>query len=356
MAQIANGEAGSSVRASLNELFTRAEYNYLINPSGAINQAGLASTADGAYDFDQWLVLTQTAAVTPSQQTDVEDGTPFMMRLSQAQASAQRMGRIQWIEKNLCRNLRGQSVALSARVRMSASTTLRYAIVEWTGTADSITKDVVNDWTSSTFTTGNFFTSTTTTVVAHGSTALTANTLADITVLTGAVSSSMNNLAVFFWTDSTQAQNVTLDIGNVKLEKGTKSSPFVGRPFADDLRLCQRYWESSYELGTAPGTGSSPGGYEEKVVPSNTVAIGQNYGSVQFVVRKRVAPTSNVTIYGLAGGSGKISNNGGTDLAASSGAVTNETTRGFLAFNNVGSTVTTTGLVVLFHWAATARL
>lgn len=220
-----------------------AGHNRIINPSGMIAQAGLASTADGAYTgFDQWIALTQSNPVTPSAQTNVENGTPYMMRLTQANASAQRFGLLQWLESANCIDLRGRPVFLTARVRASASTTLRYAIVEWTGTADTITKDIVNSWTNTTFTAGQFFTSTTTTIVATGSVALTANTLASI-ALSGTVSGSMNNLAVFFWTDSTQAQNVTLDIGNVDLKRSLVASAFEARSYQEELHLCKRYYQ-----------------------------------------------------------------------------------------------------------------
>lgn len=257
---------------------TNAARNYIINPSGEVNQAGVGSQADVTYDFDQWLTLTQTAAVTVSSVADAENTTPFMMRSLQAQASAQRFGRIQWFEKLLCRDLRGQAVVLSARVRMSASTTLRYAIVEWTGTADAITKDIVLDWTNATFTAGNFFTTTSTTIVGTGSIALTANTLTDITPLTGAVSSSMNNLAVFFWTDSTQAQNVTLDIGKGKLEKGSVASAFIPRPFDHELLTCKRYFNrlplyqfNGYSAVTATNEAFSVVFPEMRVIPTVTL-------------------------------------------------------------------------------------
>lgn len=217
--------------------------NRIINPSGMIAQRGLVSTADGAYCFDRWLALTQSNPVTPSALTNVEDSTPYMMRITQANASAQRFGLIQWIETANCIDLRGQSVFLTARVRMSASTTLRVAIVEWGGVADTITKDIVNDWTSGTFTPGNFFKSTTTTIVATGSVALTANTLASI-ALSGAVSSSMNNLAIVCWTDSTQAQNVTLDVGKVDLKRSTVATAYEARSYQDELALCLRYYYS----------------------------------------------------------------------------------------------------------------
>lgn len=241
--QLAAATSASVARAAL-ELTSPigGMVNRIINPNGQFAQAGLASTANGNYTgFDQWLALTQSNPVTPSQLTNVVNGAPYMMRMTQANASAQRMGWLQWIESVNCIDLRGSSVQLSAWVRMSASTTLRYAIVEWTGTADAITKDIVNDWTSGAFTAGNFFKSTSTTIVAVGSTALTANTIAAI-YLNGTVSSSANNLAVFFWTDSAQAQNVTLDLTRAQLEVGAFATAFAPRAYGDELRACQRFY------------------------------------------------------------------------------------------------------------------
>lgn len=254
-------------------------YNYLLNPSGEIAQVSVGSPANGAYDFDQWVVLTQTAAVAASQPNNLENGTPFAMRLTQSQATAQRMGRIQWMENSRVNALRGQNVVLSARVQMSATTTLRYAIIEWIGTADAITKDVVNSWTNTIFTTGNFFRVAGLTIVATGSIGLTANTLTDITALTGAVSGSMNNLAVFFWTDSAVAQNVTLDVAKSKLELGTVNTPFISRSSADELRDCQRFFEVGNEpIFYLPGQNS------------NTIFITYKYSVI-----KRVAPTVTYT-------------------------------------------------------------
>lgn len=217
--------------------------NRVINPSGQINQAGTGTAADGTYWFDQWVVLTQSNPITPSQIINAESGTPFMMRYTQSNASAQRFGVIQPIESANCVDLRGQTVTLSARVRMSAGTMLRYTIIEWTGTADAITKDVVNDWTKGIFTPGNFFTSSTTTIAAAGSIALSANTFTTV-ALSGTVSGSMNNLHVFFWTDSTQAQNVTLDIGKVQLEAGSNSTVLAFRSLLQEQQICYRYFET----------------------------------------------------------------------------------------------------------------
>lgn len=329
--------------------------NYLLNPSGEIDQEVVAagvSRADAAYDFDQWLTLTQSNPVTVSAVADAENGTPFMMRSLQANASAQRFGRIQWLESRLCRDLRGKAVALSARVRMSSATTLRYAIVEWTGTADAITKDVVADWTNGTFTAGAFFASTSTTIVAAGSIALAANTLTDITALTGTVSGSMNNLAVLFWTNSTQAQNVTLDIAKVKLEQASAASAFVAPDFAEELRACKRYFRKSYDHATAPGAATKAGlvscGFND--------ASGTGAASISFDVPMRAAPAT-INYWDGAGNASKISY-----LTSNSSTWNDNSTTGVPPFNASQSGFTASGPSAVghvqgfLHYTANARL
>lgn len=216
--------------------------NVIVCPSGEVNQMGTTSTADDAYGGpDGWYTLVQTGAVSVAQGTNLENTSPFYERVTQSQASAQRMGRAQIIESANCRHMRGQSIVLSFTAQMSTSTNLRYAILEWTSTADSVTSDIVNDWTSSTYTAGNFFISSNVNVLAVGVTALTANTPATVTALAATVGSSMNNLIVFYWTESTAAQNVTLDRAKASLKLGAAATPFYPRLLNDELSLCRRY-------------------------------------------------------------------------------------------------------------------
>lgn len=326
--------------------------NYIINASGYYYQSGLGSNTDGTYDFDQWLTLTQTAAVTTSQVTDAEDTTPFMMRSLQAQASAQRFGRIQWMEKDFVRELRGQSVTLSARVRMSSSTTLRYAIVQWDGTADTITKDIVNDWTSSTYTTGNFFTSTSTTVAGTGSIALTANTLTDITALTATLSSSMNNLAVFFWTESTQAQNVTLDIAKVKLEKGSSATAFVETPLHQDFIDINRYFFKTFNIATAPA--SATGLNTGEFVYVATIAGANTQRSAKFLFPTRMRSSSpTITTYNPQNSGSQAYDFGASADLSSTTPVGSDTG---VRFGALGVAGTAAGNGIAVHFTANARL
>lgn len=215
--------------------------NRLINPEGVLIQRGAGSVASGSYSFDRWYILTQTAAITTSQIQDQENGTPFMMRHTQAQATAQRMMTCQIVAAANIKDLRGATVTLSARLQTSSAITIRYAILEWTGTADVPTRGIVNSWTSTTYTPGNFFISTTTTVTAVGATALSASTLTSVS-LTGTFSSSMNNALVCFWTDAAAAQNVTMDVGRAQLEVGAAATPFARRSVEEETNLALPYY------------------------------------------------------------------------------------------------------------------
>ena len=344
------GGGGSGVSQS-----GASQRNHIVNPNGLIWQVqntASAAVTDGAYCFDQWYALTQSAGVTASQLTDLEDGTPYGMRLTQADASAQRFGLAQAIEVRDCKDMRGREVTLSARVRMSQSATLRFAILEWTGTADSPTRDVVSDWTSASFTAGGFFLGTNLVATAVGSIALAANTLTDI-ALSSTCGSALNNAIVLFWTDTTQAQNTTLDVAKVKFEKSASASAFVDLGVAHELTRCQRFYEKTYDLTVAPGTATSTGGTIWSYLGTNTIADSLVYGTVRYATNKRVAGT--VTVYGYAGGSGKVSNTSGADLAANSGGVAQSGQSGFTPWNNSGGPVTTTGFTVLYHWVADAR-
>jgi hypothetical protein len=258
--------------------------NRCLNPILSIAQAGVASTSDGSYSgIDQWYVLTQTGAVASSQLTNVTDGVPNMGRLTQSQATAQRFGWAQVFENAAVKDLRSKSVTFAFKARMSASTILRYAIIEWTGTADSVTKDVVNSWTNTTFTTGQFFSGTSLTIAATGSVALTASTLTDAT-LSATISSSMNNIIIFAWTDSAQAQTVTLDIGNVFFGQGTSAPAVFDLPsYDDDLRRCSKFYVKITGDGTNAIPISNAGGI--------TVSSTSFQGGIVYQVPMRAAPS-----------------------------------------------------------------
>lgn len=281
--------------------------NLLINGDGRAyqwnNNYATGWDANDAYgSMVPWINLCQSGNVSSYKITDVANGTPFMVRSVNNHGSAQRFGLAQWIEGCNCKHLRGKSVTLSGKVRCSASTTIRWAICEWTGTEDtpSTAVDIVNSWTNTTFTAGQFFKSTTFNVLATGSKALTANTLDDITALTATVGSSCNNLIVFIWTDSTQNNGVTLDFA-AQLEEGSVATAREHRPIQIEQRLVWRYeWIAEVTATAAIAVAT---------VQSTTTLI----AAIQWPVRMRVVPN------GYQGGSFNKNKSGSASSVSNGG-------------------------------------
>lgn len=277
LALLAATDAPTARAAAGTSVFDR---NRLINPTGFINQRSATSQADDTYAWDRHYVLTQTGAVGISTLVSVTSGVSGMMRMTQSQASAQRMGIAQIVEGLNCRDLRGQDVTLLGKVQLSASQTVRYAVLEWTGTSDTVTSDVVNDWTSGTYTAGNFFLGSNLTVTAVGSLALTANTLTDFLLKT-TLGGATNNVIVLMWTEATAAQNVTLDLAweLIRGDHTGRTYPLAPREYGHELALCQRF----YEYNADPYVASS--------FDSDTVSGVVSTANVSFKVQKRSSPT-----------------------------------------------------------------
>ncbi|MGY5795201.1 hypothetical protein ACXHXM_34160 len=217
--------------------------NKLINGNGMINQRNASTVADDVYGHDRHYALTQTAAIGVSTVLAPSLGIRSMMRLTQVQPAAQRMGYAQIVESSEVLSLRGETVTLGGKLRCSASATVRYAVLEWTGTADTVTSDVVSSWTNGAYTVGNFFISTGLVVTQVGSIALTASAITPWSI-TATIGNAANNLIVLVWTEAAASQNSTLDLiwylvqGDATLEY----DPFSPRHIQQELALCQRYY------------------------------------------------------------------------------------------------------------------
>jgi len=290
-----------------DDAYGSGRYNLVVNGDMIYNQLAPATNADKSAGFDGGVVLTETSTVALTQLTNPENGQPFALRMTQSQASAQRMGYMFVIPSEDTIALRGKGVALSARIRLSTTADVRCAILEWTGTADAVAGDVVADWTSTTYTTAGFFEATTKNVTAVMETAATAATWRDLSGsqntgggLTANVGSSANNLIIFVWTEGTVAQNVTLDIGRVRLVQGFMPMPSIRENRATAIERIQRQVQKTYNLSTAPGASTAIGAAANNA----HAALQASRWWVPF--RKRMSTTSTVTVYSQTGASGNV--------------------------------------------------
>ena len=96
--------------------------------------------------------------------------------------------------------------------------------------------------------------------------------------------------------------DATWFITGIQLEVGKEATPFEHRPYGEELALCQRYYQKSYESATVPGTATNNGAV------MHTLSVNQAYaspGSVKFPVQMRATPT--MVIYSAqTGTAGKI--------------------------------------------------
>ena len=147
---------------------------------------------------------------------------------------------------------------------------------------------------------------------------------------------------------TSQTNNLIGTAGNqyfltgVQLEEGEVATPFERRFFPVELQLCQRYYEKSYNLGTAAGATTTVGRFFGSRQSGTFVAF------VIFKTRKRAAPT--MTIWSDVTGAAGFIRNQASSADEAAGTETSE--HGV----NVNGTTATVGHGITFQWAADAEL
>ncbi|WLR98634.1 hypothetical protein [Shinella sumterensis] len=150
-------------------------------------------------------------------------------------------------------------------------------------------------------------------------------------------------------TDSLGQQSGTFDIAHVSFVEGdatAEEDPFAARHWQQELALCQRFYEKSYDLGVAPGTASSAVGSVCKSMDAS-----QNFATLHmpFKVTKRSIPS--VAVYNPAtGASGQASVDAGS-VSMSSSRIGQSS---FLA--TVSNTLVTASVFIAAHFTAEAEL
>jgi hypothetical protein len=237
--------------------------NRLVNGSFNIAQRGTSFVSgannDDTYNLDRWYVLSDgNDAVDITQTTTVPTGAKYSIGLD-VETVNKKFGIAQIIENVNCYDAIGGNVTLSFQAKVSATTKLdnvKCAIVAWSGTADSVTSDIISAWGAE---------GTNPTLIAN---ATYENTPANLNVTTSWATYSVTanvdtastaNIIVFIWSDVTDTTlGDFLYITNAQLEIGTTTTPFERRLYNQELANCQRYyWRFN---GTGGATIFSAGG------------------------------------------------------------------------------------------------
>jgi hypothetical protein len=293
MPTISGYASGEPIEAvDINQYFLRGNSNPIINGDMRVGQRAnfsvLTAIADGAYGLDRWVALgSGTGGVGSSgqnvnvqQMTDAPTGGLNSMRLM-ATTNGLKFGCVQIIENRNIAGIRSGTVTVSFKAKDSAGITdVRCAVLGWTSTADSVTRDIIS-------TSGTPWLSTPPTLAANWSYLNTpvnlnvTNSWADYRVNAN-VTGNPNNLAVFIWVNSTS--HTTADdllITDVQLESGAIATPFERKTFQEQLADCQRYFVRRTNLSVNESFG-------DFIVGFNTV---RSFGSTYVPVTMRGRPT-----------------------------------------------------------------
>lgn len=242
---------GSAIDTTLyNNINGISKRNYLINGGFAIAQRGTSFTAgannDDAYTLDRWYILSDgndVIDVTQNTATVPTNGE-YAIALD-VETVNKKFGIATILENKDCIGLIGNTVTFSFKAKVSATTKLdnvKAAIISWSGTADTVTSDIISAWNveGTNPTLGGTTTYENTPVNLN----LTTN-YATYSVSAAVDTPSTNNIILFIWSDVTDTTlGDFLYIAEAKLEVGSSPTPFnyAGGTIAGELAACQRYY------------------------------------------------------------------------------------------------------------------
>jgi Major tropism determinant N-terminal domain len=301
--------------------------------------SSLTVTTSGSYTADGWIVLPTGASVTAAQA-----GGRLLTKNSLQVTGATSVTDLiikQRIESYIAAAFCSQTVTVQAQV--------------YNNTGGSITPTLTVKHAAS----QDVWTSPTTDVSAASLQACANGAWSQVAYTFAANANSYNGLEISFDFGnnfSANTKSVQITECDIRVTPGATAGatnsnppPVELRPVAAELAFCQRYFETSYDIGTAPGTVSADG---ELVLYSPGLSSGAWVAlfGFRFAVAKRAVPT--MTYYSPAtGASGKLRDaTGGADVAASNGSTG-------LTGGYVEGTMGTSGTInAQVHFVASAEL
>jgi hypothetical protein len=229
---------------------TPAFKNGIINGDFAVSQRATSFTStssannDDTYTLDRWYILSDgNDIIDVTQETSTVPTNQLTAIALDVETINKKFGIAQIIEQKNCVGLIGNTVTLSFKAKVSATTKLdnvKCAIVAWSGTADTVTSDIISAWGVE---------GTNPTLIAN---ATYENTPANLSVTTSYATYSVSaavdtastkNIIVFIWSDVTDTTlGDFLFITDVQLEKASSATDFEFLPIDVSLARCQRYF------------------------------------------------------------------------------------------------------------------
>ena len=159
----------------------------------------------------------------------------------------------------------------------------------------------------------------------------------------------------FVWTPTGTAGAADyVEITNVKFEVSAVGTRFENPPFADELEICRRFYQKSFDLATTPAQNLGDGTGEETFIATIAGAVTNRSHRIGFSPRMRATTGLALTLYNPAAANAQIRDQ--TAAADTSAAATANVTESGFHVTCTGNAGTTVGGVLGFHWAADAEI
>lgn len=261
-------------------------------------------------------------------------------------SASSQFGIVQFLDSEASIPLRGQTVSISADLWGTAVTNMRMAPVAWTGTADTLTSDIVGTWGA-----GSPTLATNWAYVGTPASIAITSTRTRYKVEGLAIGSGQKNLGLFIWTPDLEASTDVINIARVKMEIGELASPFAPTgPMTELARISKYYWKT-FPITTAPAQAVGTGGVMRcQAVTAGATAI--RGAHMAFPTRMRATPT--FTFYNPVNANAEARD--ATAAADCSGTAAGSPADWGFGLNATGAAGTAIGNVIQVHAVADARL
>ena len=345
--------------------------NRIINGGMVIDQrnAGASVTpTDGQYTLDRWSCNQTTAGKFSVQRQTSVVPTGFGFALKATSLSAYSVGANDYF--NIYQPIEGfnfadmawgtanaKTVTLSFQVYSSLTGTFGGSLCNtsitrsypfsysipvantWTTISVTIAGDTTGTWVGATNGVGVYV------IIGIGSGTTTSGTA--------------NTWATGYYTSATGATSVvgtsgaTFYITGVQLEKGSVATSFDYRPYGTEVSLCQRYFEKSFDIATAPAQNIGTAG--SSAVTQSIAASLTSYGwNIPYKVTKRATP-STVTLYNPAQANAQAYNDI-IGVVCSATVVEGLSSTNFIVLQYASAVGSGVGQSNIIHWTSTAEL
>jgi hypothetical protein len=288
--------------------------NRIINGAMVIDQrnATVTSTAAGAYITDRWNTFADQA-YSIARDSDAPSGYAYSLKVTKTSSNQSSYAfLVQYIEGLNCIDL-AFGTASAATVTISfwvrSSITGNFA-VSLTNSAENRTYAALyainsaNTWEQKSVTIPG---DTSGTWLKTNGKGISLQFNYGQAAGAGAVNSwvSATNIAPSGCTNLGTTNGATFYITGVQLEKGSTATSFDYRPYGTELALCQRYYEKSFVIDTAPANGVYSMGYIGYVCFADQWVFAAP--TILFKVTKRATPT--IAFFGTSTNTWQINDN-----------------------------------------------